>query len=123
MANIIYIIPIFGLIALFYSFMKSRWITKQSSGTEKMITISKHIQDGAIAFLKTEYKVLAIFVVCVAVLLSYSNSGRDDSSWLIAVSFIVGASASALAGYLGMMAATKANVRTTQAARTGLLLH
>jgi len=120
MANIIYIIPIFGLAALIYSFLKSRWISKQSSGTEKMITISKHIQDGAIAFLKTEYRVLAIFVIAVAILLGFSNSGRDDSSWLIAVSFVTGAIASALAGYLGMMAATKANVRTTQAARTGL---
>ena len=120
MAKIIYIIPIFGLAALFYSFMKSRWISKQSSGNEKMITISKHIQDGAIAFLKTEYRVLAIFVIAVALLLGFSNSGRDDSSWLIAVSFVTGAIASALAGYLGMMAATKANVRTTQAARTGL---
>jgi len=80
MANIIYIIPIFGLAALIYSFLKSRWISKQSSGTEKMITISKHIQDGAIAFLKTEYRVLANFVIAVAILLGFSNSGRDDSS-------------------------------------------
>jgi len=120
MAKIIYIIPLFGIIALIYSFLKSRWISKQSAGTEKMITIAKHIQDGAIAFLKTEYRVLAIFVAAVAILLGFSNLGRNDSSWLIAVSFVVGASASALAGYLGMMAATKANVRTTQAARTGL---
>jgi K(+)-stimulated pyrophosphate-energized sodium pump len=120
MANIIYIIPIFGLIALIYSFLKSQWISKQSAGTDKMITISDHIRDGAIAFLKTEYRVLAIFVLAVAILLGFSNSGRDDSSWLIAVSFIIGAFTSALAGYLGMMAATKANVRTTHAARTGL---
>ncbi|MBU0474269.1 MAG: sodium-translocating pyrophosphatase [Bacteroidetes bacterium] len=120
MANIIYIIPIFGLIALIYSFIKSRWISKQSTGTEKMTTIAKHIQDGAIAFLKTEYRVLSFFVITVAILLGFSNSGRDDSSSLIALSFIIGATASALAGFLGMMAATKANVRTTQAARTGL---
>jgi len=120
MAQLIYIIPIMGLVALLYSFIKSRWISKQSTGTEKMTTISKHIQDGAIAFLKTEYKVLAIFVIAVSALLGFSNSGREDSSSLIALSFFIGAGASALAGYLGMMAATKSNVRTTQAARQGL---
>jgi K(+)-stimulated pyrophosphate-energized sodium pump len=120
MAQLIYLIPLFGLAALIYSFIKSRWITKQDTGTDKMRTISKHIQDGAIEFLRTEYKVLAIFVVAVALLLGISNMGRDDSSWLISVSFVIGAVASALAGWLGMMAATKSNVRTTQAARTGL---
>ncbi len=120
MAQLIYIIPLFGLAALLYSFIKSKWITKQSTGTEKMGTISKHIQDGAIEFLKTEYKVLSIFVIAVAILLGISNMGRENSSWLISVSFIIGAATSALAGWLGMMAATKSNVRTTQAARQGL---
>ncbi len=120
MAQLIYIIPLFGLAALIYSFVKSKWITKQSTGTEKMVTISKHIQDGAIEFLKTEYKVLSIFVVAVAILLGVSNMGREDSSWLISVSFFIGAATSALAGWLGMIAATKSNVRTTQAARKGL---
>lgn len=120
MAQLIYIIPLFGLAALIYAFIKSKWITKQSTGTEKMATISKYIQDGAIEFLKTEYKVLSIFVITVAVLLGISNMGREDSSWLIAVSFFIGATTSALAGWLGMMAATKSNVRTTQAARKGL---
>ncbi len=120
MAQLIYIIPLFGLAALIYAFIKSKWITKQSTGTDKMATISKHIQDGAIEFLKTEYKILSIFVVAVAILLGASNMGREDSSWLISVSFIIGATTSALAGWLGMMAATKSNVRTTQAARQGL---
>ena len=120
MAQLIYIIPLFGLAALIYAFVKRKWITKQSTGTEKMATISKHIQDGAIEFLKTEYKVLSIFVIAVAILLAGANIGRVDSSWLIAVSFIIGAITSALAGWLGMMAATKSNVRTTQAAREGL---
>ncbi len=120
MAQLIYIIPLFGIAALIYSFVKNKWITKQSTGTEKMATISKHIQDGAIEFLKTEYKVLFIFVVAVSILLGVSNMGREDSSWLISVSFIIGAVTSALAGWLGMMAATKSNVRTTQAAREGL---
>ncbi|MCK5456287.1 MAG: sodium/proton-translocating pyrophosphatase, partial [Melioribacteraceae bacterium] len=120
MEQLIYIVPFLGLLALLYSFIKNRWILKQSTGTEKMTKISKNIQDGAIAFLKTEYKVLTIFVVAVALLLGFTNAGRADSSWMIAVSFVIGAFSSALAGFLGMIAATKSNVRTTQAARTGL---
>lgn len=120
MVTLVYIIPLLGLIALLYSFLKNRWIEKQSAGTDKMIEIATYIREGAIAFLTTEYKVLLVFVVAVAALLGFSNLGREDSSWLIALSFIVGAFCSALAGYLGMMAATKANVRTTNAARTGL---
>lgn len=120
MDSIIYIIPIIGLLALLYSFSKNKWILKQSAGSEKMIEISNHIREGAIAFLRTEYKVLAIFVLAVAVLLGFANTGREDSSWLIAVSFVVGAFCSALAGWLGMSAATRANVRTTNAAIKGL---
>ena len=120
MTAFIYIIPVLGLTALIYSFIKDRWIEKQSPGTDKMVEIAAYIREGAIAFLTTEYKVLLVFVAAVAVLLGFSNLGREDSSWMIAVSFVVGAFCSALAGYLGMMAATKANVRTTNAARTGL---
>ena len=120
MGYITYIIPILGLSALVYAFTKSLWINKQPAGTDKMVEISTYIKEGAIAFLKTEYKVLVVFVFAVAVMLGYANSGREDSSWLIAVSFVVGAFCSALAGYLGMISATKANVRTTNAARTGL---
>ncbi len=120
MNSIIYIIPVLGISALLYSFIKSSWINKQSSGNDKMVEISNHIKDGAIAFLKTEYKVLIWFIIIVAILLGFSNSGRDNSSWLISVSFIFGAFSSALAGFLGMVAATKANVRTTEAARKGL---
>lgn len=117
---LIYIIPIMGLLALLFSYSKSSWINKQDPGTDKMVEISNHIREGAIAFLKTEYKVLFGFVVIVAVILGFSNSGNAESSWLIAVSFFVGAVCSALAGFLGMMAATRANVRTTNAARKGL---
>jgi K(+)-stimulated pyrophosphate-energized sodium pump len=117
---LIYVIPFFGLAALIYSFIKNRWISSQDPGSERMIEISNYIREGAIAFLRTEYKILTIFVVAVAILLGFANSGRDDSSWLIAISFVVGAFCSALAGYLGMMAATKSNVRTTNAAREGL---
>lgn len=117
---IIFTIPFMGLIALVYSFVKSKWIGKQSVGTPLMEEISGYIREGAIAFLKTEYKVIAIFVIAVSALLAFGNSFSDASSPLIALSFIVGATCSALAGYLGMIAATKANVRTTNAARTGL---
>ncbi len=120
MESLIYVIPFFGLAALLYSFFKNIWISKQETGTEKMVTISNHIREGAIAFLKTEYKVLIVFVIAVALLLGFANSGREDSSWVIAISFVVGALSSGLAGYLGMIAATKANVRTTNAARKGL---
>ncbi len=117
---IIYIIPFLGLSALIYSFLKSSWINKQESGHEKMVEISNHIKNGAIAFLKTEYKVLIWFIIIVAILLGISNSGRNNSSWLIAVSFIFGAFSSGLAGFLGMIAATKSNVKTTEAAKKGL---
>jgi len=120
MDTILYLIPAMGVLALLYSFWKSGWINKQSTGNEKMTRISEHIKDGAISFLKTEYKVLILFVIVVALLLGIFNATKEDSSWLIAISFIYGAFSSALAGYLGMIAATKANVRTTEAARTGL---
>ena len=120
MWSLIYLIPVSGLAALVYSSFKNSWINKQSTGTEKMTEISQHIKEGAIAFLKTEYKVLFYFVLTIAVLLAISNYSQENSSWLIAISFATGAFASALAGFLGMIAATKSNVRTTEAARTGL---
>jgi K(+)-stimulated pyrophosphate-energized sodium pump len=120
MESIIYLIPFLGLVALLYSYIKQKWINKQSSGTEAMIKISQYIREGAIAFLKTEYKVLLWFIIIVAILLGYANFGNENSSWLISVSFVIGALCSGLAGYLGMIAATKTNVRTTEAARKGL---
>lgn len=120
MSSIIYLIPVTGLIALLFSYFKNSWINKQPAGTDKMIEIAGYIREGAIAFLRTEYKVLSIFVITVAILLGFSNSGREDSSFLISVSFLVGAFASALSGFLGMIAATASNVRTTNAAREGL---
>ena len=113
------IIPILGVIALLFTFWKSSWVSKQDVGSDKMARIAKHISDGAMAFLKAEYKVLAIFVVAVAVLLGISGN-TAGSSPLVALSFVLGAICSALAGFLGMKVATKANVRTTQAARTSL---
>ncbi len=114
-----YIIPVFGVLALLYTMWKSSWVGKQEVGTDKMAVIAKNIADGAMSFLKAEYRILAIFVVAVAILLGIS-SGSPDSSPLVALSFILGAICSALAGFIGMKVATKANVRTTNAARTGL---
>ena len=116
----LYLVVSAGVLAMLYSFWKTSWINNQDEGTERMKQIGSSIADGAMAFLKAEYRILSVFVVAVAILLSYANSGKADSSPLIALSFIVGAMASALAGYLGMKVATKANNRTTNAARTGL---
>ena len=121
MENLITWIPFFGVIALIFAFVKSGWISKQDPGNEKMQELAGHIQEGAMAFLAREYKVLAIFVIVVAILLGFAYSNPDyNSSPLIAASFIVGAFCSALAGYFGMKVATKANVRTANAARKGL---
>ena len=120
MELIFHIIPAFGVLALIYTYFKSNWISKQDAGNEKMKTISGHIAEGAMAFLKAEYSVLVVFVIVVAALLAYSGANSTDSSPLVGLSFVVGALCSALAGYIGMRVATKANVRTTQAARTGI---
>jgi len=109
-----------GALAMLFSFWKTSWINKQEEGTDRMKQIGASIADGAMAFLKAEYRVLGIFVIAVAVLLGFANAGRQDSSGLISLSFIVGAVASGLAGFLGMKVATKANNRTTHAARTSL---
>ncbi|MBT4370763.1 MAG: sodium-translocating pyrophosphatase [Candidatus Marinimicrobia bacterium] len=118
-SNLIYVIGA-GALAMVYSFWKTSWITARDEGTSRMKQIGASIAGGAMAFLKAEYRVLAVFVIAVAVLLSIANSGKADSSPLIALSFIVGAFASAFAGFLGMKVATKANTRTTNAARTSL---
>ncbi|WP_422105959.1 sodium-translocating pyrophosphatase [Winogradskyella sp.] len=113
-------LPAFGVLALLFVFIKSAWVSKQDQGTDKMKRIAKNIADGAMSFLKAEYKILAIFVVAVAILLYFKGSSEDGSNGMVAVSFIVGAICSALAGFIGMKVATKANVRTTSAARTSL---
>ena len=123
---VIYLVPAFGIIGLLVMAFKSAWVGRQDPGDANMQSLAKHIADGAMAFLKAEWKVLSIFVVITAALLAYSGTihqvgGRQiHSHWIIAVAFIVGAVFSATAGYIGMKVATKANVRTTQAARTSL---
>ena len=109
-----------GLIALAFSFWKTSWIKAQDEGTEKMKVIGASIAEGAMAFLKAEYRVLAIFVISVAVILGAANSNSNDSSVFISLSFLIGAVASGLAGFLGMQVATKSNNRTTNAARVNL---
>ena len=113
-------LPLFGVLALIFVFIKSGWVSKQEVGDDKMARIAKNIADGAMAFLKAEYKVLAIFVVAVAILLFFKGTSEEGSNGMVALSFVVGAICSALAGFIGMKVATKANVRTTQAARTSL---
>ena len=120
MELIVKFLPLFGVVALIFVFLKSGWVSKQEVGNEKMSRIAKNIADGAMAFLKAEYKVLAIFVVAVAILLFFKGSSEEGSNGMVAISFIVGAICSALAGFIGMKVATKANVRTTEAARTSL---
>ncbi len=112
--------PIAALAALVYAFIKASWVGKQDPGNDKMQKIAGWVSDGALAFLKTEYKYLGIFVVCVAILLGVSNAGLEDSNAFIALSFVLGALCSGSAGWIGMKVATKANVRTTAAARDGL---
>jgi len=118
--NLLYFIPLVGIIGLVVMLAKSAWVTKQNAGDENMQTLAGYIADGAMAFLRAEWKVLSYFVVIAAILLAYSGTLIETSSWVIAISFIIGAFTSALAGYIGMRIATKANVRTTQAARTSL---
>ena len=123
---VIYLVPALGIFGLLVMAVKSAWINKQDAGDKNMQELARHIADGAMAFLKAEWKVLSIFVVVTAALLAYSgtvhevNGRQIHSSWVICIAFIIGAVFSATAGYIGMKVATKANVRTTQAARTSL---
>ncbi len=119
MQTVLYVLPLFGVMGLLYVIWKSAWVSRQDAGTDKMKKIAGHIAEGAMAFLKAEYKVLSIFVLCVALLLAFTASSKTSSP-LVGISFVLGAFSSALAGFIGMRVATKANVRTTHAARTSL---
>ncbi|KRT15638.1 inorganic pyrophosphatase [Pedobacter ginsenosidimutans] len=124
--NLIYCIPALGLVGIIVMMIKSAWVNKQDAGDKNMQELAGYIADGAMAFLKAEWRVLSIFAVFTAALLAYSGTITEikgvpmHSSWIISISFIIGAVFSATAGYIGMKSATKANVRTTQAARTSL---
>ncbi len=126
MNQIVYLVPAFGLVGLLYTAWKFNWVSKQDAGNEKMQELAGYIADGAIAFLKAEWKILTYFAIPTAILLTWlgSQEGTPEnpihSSPLIAVAFLIGAVFSATAGYIGMIVATKANVRTAEAARTSL---
>lgn len=118
--NLIYIIPALGLIGVLVMISKTIWVNKQPTGDENMNRLAGYIADGAMAFLKAEWKILSYFAIIAAILLAYSGTLIETSSYLIAISFIIGAVTSAFAGYIGMNIATKSNIRTTQAARSSL---
>lgn len=117
---LIYVVPALGLVGLLAMAIKSAWVSKQETGDKNMVELSGYIADGAMAFLKAEWKILTYFAVIAGLLLAWSGTLVETSSPVIAISFLIGAFFSALAGYIGMKIATKANVRTTQAARTSL---
>jgi K(+)-stimulated pyrophosphate-energized sodium pump len=120
MNSILYLIPAFGVVGLIAMAIKSAWVTKQDAGDAKMQELAGYIADGAMAFLKAEWKILGYFAVIAAIVLGWSGTLVEDSHPIIAIAFLIGAVLSALAGYIGMKIATKANVRTTHAARTSL---
>ncbi|TBR19146.1 MAG: sodium-translocating pyrophosphatase [Chitinophagaceae bacterium] len=120
MEKLFYLVPVFGVIGLIYTLVKYNWVNKQDAGNDRMKEISNYIAEGAMSFLKTEWKVLGYFVVIVGILLAVMAAANPHSHWFIAVAFVLGAVFSATAGFIGMKVATKANVRTAQAARTSL---
>jgi len=120
MDKLIYLVPVMGLIGLLYTLIKFNWVSKQDAGNDRMKEIANYIAVGAMAFLKAEWKILGYFVVIVGILLAVMAQSNPHSHWLISVAFVVGAVFSATAGYIGMKVATRANVRTAQAARTSL---
>src|SRR5258706_16151573 len=118
MDKLMYLVPVMGVIGLAYTLIKFRWVSKQDAGTGRMKEISNYIAEGAMAFLKAEWKILTYFAVIVALLLGFMGSRSESSHWSIADAFIIGAFFSAIVGFIGMKAATKANVRTAHRART-----
>jgi len=120
MNSLFYLVPCFGIVALLYTFIKSSWVSSQNVGNDRMKEIAKYIAEGAMAFLKAEYKILTYFVIIAAILLGIMGASHENSHWSIALAFVVGAVFSALAGFIGMRIATKSNVRTAEAAKTSL---
>ncbi|MCH2597451.1 MAG: sodium/proton-translocating pyrophosphatase, partial [Pirellulales bacterium] len=119
-SQVVYLVPAIAILALVYAMIRAAWVRKQDPGSERMQLIGKWIADGAMAFLKQEYRSLTIFVVIVAIILVISNTiigAEQQTNGLIAVSFVLGAFCSALAGFIGMKTATAANTPTADAAR------
>ncbi|MCY7377494.1 MAG: sodium-translocating pyrophosphatase [Pyrinomonadaceae bacterium] len=119
-STILYLIPALGILGLVVMAVQSSWVSKQPTGEDNMVELATYIAEGAMAFLKAEWKILTYFAIVAAIVLAWSGMMVETSSPVIALSFILGAILSATAGYIGMNIATKANVRTTQAARTSL---
>jgi K(+)-stimulated pyrophosphate-energized sodium pump len=120
MNSLFYLVPCFGIVALLYTMVKGAWVSRQTPGNDRMKEISRYIAEGAMAFLKAEYKILTYFVIIAALLLGVMGASNEKSHWSIALAFVIGAVFSALAGFIGMRIATKANVRTAEAARSSL---
>src|SRR5215213_6386054 len=120
MDKLISLVPVMGVIGLLYTMVKFNWVSRQDAGSDRMKEISTYIAEGAMAFLRAEWKILGYFVVIVAILLGIMAQANPTSHWSIAIAFIIGAVFSATAGYIGMRIATRSNVRTAQAARTSL---
>ncbi len=116
----IYLPAVLAIIGLIFMWIKRSWVMKQDSGDGKMKEISAHIYEGALAFLKAEYKLLTLFVIGASIALAAIAYFVPTTHYLIIVAFIFGAIFSAFAGNIGMKIATQTNVRTTQAARTSL---
>src|ERR1044072_9839894 len=117
---LLYLVPACGVIALLFTAVKGAWVSKQDAGSDRMKEIARYIAEGAMAFLKAEWKILTYFAIIAALLLGVMGYSNPNSHWSIALAFLIGAVFSATAGYIGMNIATKANVRTAQAARTSL---
>ncbi|HRS38712.1 MAG TPA: sodium/proton-translocating pyrophosphatase, partial [Bacteroidia bacterium] len=120
MENFLYVVPVLGVVGLLYMALKAKWVTAQDAGDSKMQGIATAIAEGAMAFLRAEYRILAIYMVIAGTALGILSQIVESSHILIVLSFVIGCIFSALAGFIGMRIATKANVRTTQAARTSL---
>lgn len=120
MDKLFYLVPVLGLVGLIYTYAKFKWVVKQDAGSDRMKEISSYIAEGAMAFLKSEWKILGYFVAIVAVLLGIMAQANPHSHWSIAIAFVAGAVFSAVAGYIGMRIATQSNVRTAQAAKSSL---
>ncbi|MBK6543768.1 MAG: sodium-translocating pyrophosphatase [Saprospiraceae bacterium] len=121
MENLVYLLPAFGIIGLLYMAYLYKWVSSQDAGDAKMKGIADNIAEGAMAFLKAEYRVLAIYVVVAGLLLGLLSFKVETTHWTIVIAFILGALFSIIAGFIGMRVATLANVRTTQAARTSIV--
>ena len=113
-------VPALGILGLLYTWIKFNWVSKQDAGNDRMKEISNYIAEGAMAFLKAEWKILSYFVIIVALLLGFMASKNPNSHWSISIAFIIGAICSAVAGYIGMKVAAYAHVRTAKTERNSL---